>query len=101
MDKDAKIFETKMKLFSRDGWVCQVCGKPLSAGHPMLGHKIKQNEMYLKKYGKEVVFHDDNMVSCCSLACNAKADLGHKTKLVDDLAKKIQKKLGIGLDTIT
>jgi 5-methylcytosine-specific restriction endonuclease McrA len=94
MDKSYQIWETKTRLFKRDGYRCQACGKSIyEYGSPQLAHRIKANEMYLRRYGKEVIYHDDNMGSTCCLKCNAKLDLGHKEKLISDLAEKIKKKL--------
>ena len=90
MDKNYEIWEKKTKLFKRDGYRCQACGGSIyQYGTPQLGHRIKANEMYLRKYGKDVIYADDNMASTCCLKCNGAVDLGHKTKLIEDLVKKI------------
>jgi len=94
MDKNFKIYETKLKLFARDRYTCKACGNSIhSNGTPQLAHIIPQSEMYLKKYGMGVIYHDDNMASVCSLKCNAKISINGKHKKIDDLVKKIRKKL--------
>jgi hypothetical protein len=85
------ISETKLRIFARDNWTCQVCGKMLIDGIPQLAHRINQSKMYLKKYGKEIIHHDLNMISVCSLKCNIAVSIYGKDKLIDDLVKKIKK----------
>ena len=91
--------ENRLEIFVRDKFKCH-CGNPITRyGTPQLGHIIPQKKMYIAKYGKEIIHHPLNMVSCCSLGCNAKVDLGFKEELikqkVEEIVEYTQKKLAI------
>ena len=85
-----------MRVFARDGYHCVVCRCRLTDGGkiPQLGHKIPQSNMYLKMYGKEIIHHDKNMESTCSLDCNAAVSINGKDKLIADLVKEIKAVIG-------
>jgi hypothetical protein len=64
--------QKRLQIFVKNNWLCGVCGKDIRQGHPQLGHRIKQ--LYVKKYGKEVIHHELNMVPVCGRKCNSKVD---------------------------
>ena len=78
----------RLDIFQRDDWTCQVCGGPLSV--PQLAHRIGQRKMFLKMYGKEVIHHPLNLVSVCSLECNAKVDISNRPAEVTELVQEIR-----------
>jgi hypothetical protein len=92
-DKNFIIYEIKLKVFGRDSWVCQNCGKLLTQGIPQVAQRIPQKDRYINKYGENVIHHIKNLVSTCSLKCNAKFDLNGKEILIEKLAKEIKKEL--------
>lgn len=68
-----ECFETKMRVFQRDNYECQVCGKSIyHYGAPQLAHIKSKSKVNINKYGKEYIHSDNNLKSCCSLTCNAK-----------------------------
>lgn len=85
------IKETRLKVFKKARFQCQVCGLPFYSDKatPQLAHQIKQSKYNIKKYGKEVIHHPLNLKAVCSLSCNAKADLGVKEELIKKLVMKI------------
>lgn len=85
---------SKEKIFDRDKYTC-ICGESIFRyGRPQLAHVIKKSKMNIKKYGEDVVHHELNLVSVCSLECNAKADLGYKPSSERALVQLIMKELG-------
>ena len=95
MDKNYKIQETRRRVFARDGWRCAVCGRRLSheKAAPQLAHKIPNRKMYLKKYGKEIIHHDLNLVAVCNLKCNAAVDIGYNEFAAEKIAAEIRENM--------
>lgn len=68
--KTFEISETKEEIFNRDEWICQVCGKQVTTSTAQLAHIIPQSKSMLKKWGKDIIHHPNNMLTTCSLNCN-------------------------------
>jgi len=80
-------------IFARDHYVC-VCGKSITTyGTPQLAHRIPQRKRFIKRYGEEVIHHPMNLVSTCSLKCNASVSIGGKPLEIEKLAREIQQEL--------
>lgn len=79
------------KAVEQDG-KCPVCGMYLTYGRPQLAHRIPQTKANIKKYGKAVIHHPDNMVLVCSLKCNT-AVVERSGRPRDMLAKAITSSL--------
>ena len=87
-----RVGEAKERIFRRDFYTCRICGQPIrQEGTPQLAHRIPQTKSNLRTYGKEVIHHDDNMWSVCSLRCNAAA-LIHGDE-VETLINQIRSKI--------
>lgn len=84
---------TRLKVFSRDNWRCVVCGNFIMNDSPQIAHRINNNKMYNRMYGKDVLNHPDNLVSVCSLSCNHAVSIFGKHKLIEDLVEKIREKI--------
>ena len=83
----------RLEIFERDGFRC-VCGKSVYAyGTPQLAHRVPQRKHFLKRYGKEVIHHPMNLVSTCSLECNASVSIGGKPLEIAELVEKIKQEL--------
>lgn len=87
--------ELRQKVFQRDNWICQSCGKSIYVhGTPQVAHRICKSKVHLKKYGPEIIHHSLNMVSVCSIGkCNDKWNVGNnpveREKLIDEILKAI------------
>jgi len=59
------IYETKLRILDRDLYTCQYpeCNNKAIS----LAHRIAQTKVNIKKYGKEIIHHDLNMVSVCEI----------------------------------
>ena len=83
----------RLEIFERDNFQC-VCGKSVYAyGTPQLGHVVPQRKHFLKRYGKEIIHHPMNLVSTCSLKCNASVSIGGKPLEIAELVEKIKQEL--------
>lgn len=79
----------RLDIFERDGFRC-VCGKSVYAyGTPQLAHRLPQRKHLIKKYGKDIIHHPVNLVSTCSLKCNASVSVSSKMAVIGVL-KEIQ-----------
>ena len=84
--------ERREAIFQRDGYTCRICGLPIRQhGTPQLAHRIAQTKANIKRYGKEVIHHDDNLWSTCSLECNARAMVNHSE--AEELAESIRRQM--------
>lgn len=63
--------EMKLRLLNARGWICEVCGQPLSPCNAQLAHRIPKTKRNLKSYGKEVIHNPLNLACVCSLRCNS------------------------------
>lgn len=59
--------------YSLDDYVCQSCGKPAS----QISHRIAKTKVNYKKYGKDIIDHNINLVSACCLECNDSFNIGN------------------------
>ena len=85
----------KSKLFMRDGYKCQNCGRSIyTYSFPQIAHCIAATVSNIKKYGKDVINHPYNLKSVCSLKCNDAMNIGFSTKQADELAEKIKQEIG-------
>ena len=83
--------EKRLQIFIKSGWVCEVCNGYLNRyNSAQLGHRINQNKVNLKKYGKEVIHHPLNLAPTCCLECNGKVSLYGKDRQIRELVQKIQ-----------
>lgn len=72
------IGETKEKVFERDGWHCQICGEPVDISTAQMAHLIPQTKGNIQRYGEDVIHDADNLLTTCSLQCNAAAQVSNK-----------------------
>ncbi len=82
--------EKRLHLFLEMNWTCEVCGSPIVLGIPQLAHRINQSKTNLKKYGKDIIHHKENLAVVCSLKCNQKISLYGKIESIKKLIKKIK-----------
>jgi hypothetical protein len=59
------IHENKIRILNRDFYTCQYPGCNNKAIY--LAHKICSSKDNLKKYGKEIIHNDKNLVSVCEI----------------------------------
>lgn len=99
------IHDTRLFIFKRAHWHCEVCKTSLSKGVPQLAHIINQSKMYLNMYGPEIIHHPLNMKAVCGLICNSKVSINGKHNLVEILVDVIrgeienEKKAALPFDT--
>lgn len=88
--------ELRSYIFTRDAYRCRSCRlSVLRFGFPQIAHRIANTKANAKRYGQEVIDHPLNLAATCSLSCNAKMNIGFKTREADELAEKIKKLLAI------
>jgi len=99
--------DKRLKVFARDEYLCQVCGKHISVnGSPQLAHRIRQGKQAEKhcmiyiwnKYNKDrshnwckdfIIDSDLNLLSTCSLECNSRCNIFFKSIERDNLIDEI------------
>jgi hypothetical protein len=101
--------ETRAAVFARAGYICEVCGKPLTQGQPQIAHRIHKgiysenrimNDIWYE-YGKNVgrkfcqamLGHELNLKAVCSAKCNDKCNLAFNKIQSQKLIKEIYKKI--------
>ena len=69
-----------------DNYVCQKCYKPAI----QMAHRIAKTKVNYKIYGKDIIDHNFNLCSVCSLDCNDSFNIGNKLKKCKNLVKLIK-----------
>jgi hypothetical protein len=72
-DKQKQEYE---KRYIIDSYTCQQCGKP--ACH--IAHRLSKSKENYKKFGKDIIDSNINLVSVCSLTCNDSCNIGCSTE---------------------
>lgn len=85
--------EKRTYLYNKAGGYCEVCGKPVGFNTFHWAHRIPQNDMNLKKYGKEVIHHPLNAAVTCGLYCNGRVSIRNHELCIEKLVYKIQEEL--------
>ena len=85
-------WELRLRLFSRWGYACSICGRPLAAdsASAQLAHRIANTKANRKRYGVLVIDHEANLRPVCSLTCNDKANIGGRPVEAALLAAQIR-----------
>lgn len=88
----------KIALHKRQGGLCAACRKPIGLYESEIAHRIPQKKHLLKKYGKAVIHHLDNLALVClrSDRCNSGMDIRNHPMLIDELVGEIRAKLEEG-----
>ena len=86
-----QLMELREKKAKEAVYQCSVCGKPIDQFNLQLAHKIIKSKINLKKYGKELIHHEDNLEAVCSLPCNSAVIVNYneEKELVDAIRAKI------------
>jgi len=89
------VEQVRLEKYRETGYRCEVCGKYLWAtgAIPQLAHRIPQRKWCLKRWGKEIIHHPDNLALVCGLECNAKVQINPDGVDAAVLAAKIGLKL--------
>lgn len=94
---DQQIWETKMRVFERDGWQCvyrDESGDRCPRQATELAHILPQDVLHLRRYGPSVIHHDDNLRGTCPKH-NASVQINYRARPqeADAHAARIRAKL--------
>lgn len=87
------LAQTRYLVWNRAGGHCEVCGELLHWNSFQMAHRIPQRKWLVKKYGKAVIHHPDNLAATCSLRCNNAVSIAGSPVEVEALAESIEEKL--------
>lgn len=89
------IGSVKMALYYGQDRVCAYCGKPITPYESEIAHRIPQRKHMIRRYGKDVIHHPDNLALVClrSDRCNGGMSIAGHPVAIDQLAQKIRAKL--------
>ena len=95
--RDTTIWETRMRVFERDGWRCIYVnerGARCQKRATQLAHVLPQDVVHLARYGPAVIHHYDNLRSTCP-AHNATVQINYRSRPTeaDEHAARIRAKL--------
>lgn len=82
-------------LYRRQGGQCATCGARLGLFEGELAHRVPQTKGNIRKYGKAVIHHVDNLALVCrgSDRCNSGADIRNHPVAVRELVAIIESQL--------
>lgn len=86
--------EEKERRHRKASGRCFHCGKEITLSESELAHKIPAHKKYIKKYGREIIYHELNMDLTCH-DCNHLSLLDPATHPVEcaELVRKIREAL--------
>lgn len=88
-----ELEDVRRACYAREGGYCATCGKPLDRMQFHLAHVIPQRKHWMRRYGKHVVHHPDNLRATCPTdSCNGAVSLGNNQHLCDLHAEAIKTK---------
>lgn len=79
---DDRIYETKMRVFSRSGWQCVYVddeGNRCPRQATQLAHVLPQDKLHLRMFGSSVIHHPLNMRGTCP-AHNASVQVNYRSQ---------------------
>lgn len=86
-----QIAEMKEFVFARDGYQCATCGRSIyHYGTPQMAHRIASTLANIKRHGKAVIHHAENLRAVCCLRCNDAQNIGNQPEIADVLAESIR-----------
>lgn len=71
-----RALQTRWAVYNRAGGWCEVCNAPLDFRTYHMAHIVPKSKANLRKYGREIIHHPDNMKATCGLRCNAAVLIG-------------------------
>lgn len=83
------INDVRINKLIASNYKCEVCGKIINEYNSQLAHIIPQTIPNIKKYGRSIIHHTENMKIVCSLACNSTVNIGCKPETERQLVIKI------------
>ena len=102
--REISIYDTRLLVYGRDGWMCQRCGSPQNL---TMAHKIGKGNVdwvikYSRRHGLELTKTDamqilndpDNLVTACAGECNDFFNMAFKTVQAEHLLYMILRKQG-------
>jgi len=90
------LADLRSEVYVRDRGCCRYCGKPVPFPGE-LAHRIPQTKVNLKKYGKDVIHHKNNLALVCyrSSRCNDGMMIGNDKEETTKLLFSIYAELGL------
>jgi hypothetical protein len=89
-----EMYEERLELYNRAEGICEVCGKSVSINDFQIAHRIPNSQVWLRKYGKEIIDHRFNK-KVTHPECNASVLLVNRPVereiLVDQILEAIDK----------
>ncbi|AFG37641.1 hypothetical protein Spiaf_1582 [Spirochaeta africana DSM 8902] len=86
--------EQRIEIFMREDGRCFVCGAPLDWNCFHLAHVIPQRKHWVKRYGKSVIHHAENMRATCPTdRCNGAVSLGNNHHTVEQHAQRVRQRI--------
>lgn len=82
--------ELRFKVFLRDNFRCRYCGRDIRDHEPQVAHRIPATKWAIRRYGLEIIDHEINLLTTCSLKCNNAVQMTNRPVDRDHLAKKIR-----------
>lgn len=92
--KRFEVYEERLRIYSRDGGICQSCGKPVGVNEFEVAHRIANTVMGRKRYGTEVIDHPLNKATTHRGRCNDAQNCGFNPEKCREIVEAIRESKG-------
>ena len=87
--KNFDIWEERVRLYSRDGGVCQACGDMVGINEFQVAHRIANTISNRKHYGDAIIDHPINKAITHPGRCNSAMNCGFKPDKCREIVEEI------------
>lgn len=85
-----ELWEERLRIYSRDGGICQACGEPVDINSFEVAHKIANTKANRKHYGEAIIDHPLNKATTHAGRCNSAMNCGFKPDKCHEIVTAIQ-----------
>lgn len=84
-----ELWEERLRIYSRDGGICQACGQPVDINSFEVAHKIANTKANRKHYGDAIIDHPLNKATTHAGRCNSAMNCGFKPDKCREIVEEI------------
>lgn len=84
-----ELYEERLRIYSRDGGICQACGEPVDINSFQVAHRIANTKANRSRWGTRVIDHPINKATTHPGRCNDAMNCGFNPSKAQAIADEI------------